>query len=156
MAEDSDTENPGEDGEEPRVQVSPPKKRRRFSLHEKLRIVRNIRYRIERFGASQRSACRELKINHKQVIEWKKQFNNLQNASNKRAKSLCKGRVSALAPYRSELLAFIFELRESGMAVNNTMVLLKAAQLSSDFRRKSRGAQDSIIRRFVKINGMVH
>ena len=61
-----------------------------------------------------------------------------------------------LQPYTDGLLSFIFELRETGMAVTNTIVLLKAAQISCDFHEKSRSAQYYIVRRFMKIHGVVY
>ena len=104
------------------------KKWRRFSLQEKLCLLRNVRRRIHN-GSSQAAACRALNV-QKQVIEWKKQFQNLKESSNKKAKSLCKGRSSILVPLTDPLLSFIFELRETGMAVSINMIVLKAAHLS--------------------------
>ena len=105
------------------------KKRCRFSLQEKLCILQNVRRRIHN-GSSQAAACRALNVHKKQVIEWKKQFQNLKESSNKKAKSLCKGRSSILVPLTDPLLSFIFELRETGMAVSINMIVLKAAHLS--------------------------
>ena len=70
--------------------------------------------------------------------------------------SLCKGRDSLLIPYTDTLLSFIFELRETGMPVSTTMVPMEAAQICCDFREKTREAQVSITKQFVKIHGMVH
>ena len=64
--------------------------------------------------------------------------------NNKMAMSLCKGRDSLLIPYTDTLLSFIFELRETGIPVSTTMVLLKAAQVCHDFCEKTREAQVSI------------
>ena len=51
------------------------KKQRRFSLQEKLCLLQNVRQRINN-GSSQAAACRALNVHEKQVIEWKKQFQN--------------------------------------------------------------------------------
>ena len=93
------------------------KKRRRFSLQEKLCLLWNVRRRIHN-GLSQAAACHSLNVHEKQVIEWKKQFQALKHSSNKKAKSLCKGRSSILVPLTDPLLSFIFELCETGMAVS--------------------------------------
>ena len=61
-----------------------------------------------------------------------------------------------LQPYTDGLLSFIFELCETGMAVTNTIVLLKAAQICRDFHEKSHSAQYYIVRRFIKIHGLVY
>ena len=55
----------------------------------------------------------------------------LQRARNSKAKSLYQGRVSILKAVEDELLRFVFELREQGMSVLITMVMLRCAhQLS--------------------------
>ena len=90
------------------------------------------------------------------MIEWKKQFQNLKESSNKKAKSLCKGRSSILIPLTDPLLSFIFELRETGMAVSINMIVLKAVHLSRPFHEKSSKAQYHIVNKFVKSHGMVH
>ena len=105
------------------------KKQHRFSLQEKLCLLQNVRRRINN-GSSQAAACHALNVHEKQVIEWKKQFQNLKETSNKKAKSLCKGRSSILVALTDPLLSFIFELRETGMAVSINMIVLKAAHLS--------------------------
>ena len=127
----------------------------RFSLQEKLCILRNVRRRTHN-GSSQATACRALNVHEKQVIEWTKQFQNLKESSNKKAKSLCKGRSSILVPLTDPLLSFIFELCETGMAVSINMIVLKAAHLSRPFHEKSSKAQYHIVNRFVKSHGMVH
>ena len=80
----------------------------------------------------------------------------MRDAANKKAKSLCKGRPSTLVPYTDPLLSYIFELRETGMAVSYTTVLLKAVSVCREFREKSRKAQYSMVKRFVKAHGLVH
>ena len=131
------------------------KKRHRFSLQKKLCILQNVRRRIHN-GSSQATACRSLNVHEKQVIEQKKQFQTLKDSSNKKANSLCKGRSSILIPLTDPLLSFIFELRETGMAVSINMIVLKAACLSRPFHEKSSQAQYHIVNRFVKSHGMVH
>ena len=42
------------------------------------------------------------------------------------------------------------------MPVSTTMVLMKAAQVCYDFREKTREAQVSITKQFVKVHRMVH
>jgi hypothetical protein len=65
------------------------------------------------------------------------------------------GRVSCLAAHQEELLRFIFELREQGMAVSVSMVMIKAAQLSPEFASKSKFARYCSARRFVRSQGLV-
>ena len=58
--------------------------------------------------------------------------------------------------FSDALLSFIFELRKQGMAVNASMILMKAAKISRQFHEKSWEAQISCVRHFVKVQGLVH
>ena len=107
-------------------------------------------------GASQRSVCNSININRKLINDWNKQFPQLIDAMSNKAKSLCKGMQSSLFPFSDSLLSFIFELREQGIAVNTSMILMKAAKISRQFHEKSREAQISYVWRFVKAQGLVH
>ena len=69
---------------------------------------------------------------------------------------MSKGKELLLVPYTDALLSLIFELRETGMPVSTTMVLMKAAQICCEFHEKTREAQVSITKWFVKVHGMVH
>ena len=57
---------------------------------------------------------------------------------------------------KEELMRFIFELREQGMAVTTTMVMFKACQIVDGFNVISREAQYNCTRRFVKSVGLVY
>ena len=76
---------------------------------------------------TQRAACHEINIDHKQICDWRKKSGLLKAAPNKKARCLHPCVPSMLQPYTDGLLSFIFELRETGMAVTNTIALLKAA-----------------------------
>ena len=54
------------------------------------------------------------------------------------------------------LLSFIFEMRETGMAVSVNSIVLKALQLSREFREKSMIARHSAIHQFINVHGFVH
>ena len=71
-------------------------------------------------------------------------------------KSLGDGVQSFLSPYTDRLLSFIFEMRETGMAVSVNSIVLKASQLSREFREKSMTARHSAIHRFINVHGFVH
>jgi len=137
-------------------QLSTTKKRRRFTLQEKMCLVRSIRRRIETGQVSLSSACNEANIHRKQYLTWTNEFNVMKEAKNLKAKSHCIGRLSILTSIQQELLRFIFELREQGMGVSTVMVMLKAASLSRVFREKSRNAQYHSARRFIMSHGLVH
>ena len=81
---------------------------------------------------------------------------NVQGLQQQNGDSLCKGRDSLLIPYTDTLLSFIFKLRETGMPVSTTMVLIKAAQACHDFHEKTREAQVSITKWFVKVHSALN
>ena len=131
------------------------KRRRRFTLQEKLMYLRVVRRKIEK-GISLREASKSINISHKQILDWKKQSEQMKGKSNQHAKSLGDGVQSFLSPYTDRLLSFIFEMRETGMAVSVNSIVLKASQLSREFREKSMVARHSAIRRFINVHGFVH
>ncbi|KAI2507566.1 hypothetical protein MHU86_6859 [Fragilaria crotonensis] len=108
----------------------PPQRQRHFKILEKLAsFVRNVRRKMGE-GLSQHAACEDLNI-HRGI--WVKQLGDFGQEQNNKSRSLCRGRISSLAPFQNELLCLIFELRKQGMAVSISIVKIKAAQLSTEF-----------------------
>ena len=116
----------------------------RYTIQEKLTILCQVHQQMNN-GASQHSICNSININRKLINDWNKQFPQLIDAMNNKAKSLCKGMKSCLFSFSDSLLSFIFELREQGMPVNMSMILMKAAKISRQFRKKSREAKISCV-----------
>ena len=127
----------------------------KYMIQEKLMILRQVRRQMNN-GASQHSECNSINMNRKLINDWNKQLPQLIDATNNKAKSLCKGMKSCLFSFSDSLLSFIFELREQGMAVNMSMILMKAAKISRQFHEKSWEAQISCVQRFMKAQGLVH
>jgi len=73
------------------------------------------------------AACRVAKLHHKQFITWKRDIVRMQEKRNKKAKSMCLGQSSVLHAFEDQLLCYIFELREQGMAVLSRLVIIKAS-----------------------------
>lgn len=128
--------------------------RRRFTIQQKLALLRVVKTKIDQ-GMSKRAACEDLNIHHTMYSVWVKQFQDFVQARNTKSKSLCPGRISALASIQNELRSYITEElgKQQGMAVSISMVMHKAAQLSTEFAAKSRIAQYSVVRRFMHSNG---
>ena len=59
----------------------------------------------------------------------------MKNKNNQQAKSLGDGGTSFLSLYTDNLLSFIFEMRETGMAVSVNSIIVKASQFSREFRK---------------------
>jgi transposase-like protein len=129
-------------------------RRRSFSNMEKLALVRNVKRRVSA-NQSIRSACEELKIIPKQYREWLKKVPDLARA-NSQARSLSRGPPSILTPFDDELLRFVFELREQGMAVSILTIVIKAAQLSREFREKNRETRMKIVGRWKARHSLVY
>ena len=131
------------------------KKRRRFTLQEKLMYLWVVWWKVDK-GISLREASKLINISHKQILDWKKQLEKMKGKSNQYAKSLGDGVQSFLSPYTDRLLSFIFKMRETGMAVSVNSIVLKASQLSREFREKSMTARHSAVCRFINVHGFVH
>ena len=131
------------------------KKRRRFTLQEKLMYLQVVQRKVEK-GISLQEASKLKNISHKQILNWKKQLEKMKGKSNQHAKSLGEGVQSFLSLYTDRLLSFIFEMRETGMAVSVNSIVLKASQLSREFREKSMTARHSAVRQFINVHGFVH
>ena len=80
----------------------------------------------------------------------------MESKNNQHAKSLGDGVTSFLSLYTDNLLSFIFEMRETGMAVSVNSIVLKASQLSRKFREKTITARHSAMHRFINVHGFVH
>ena len=131
------------------------KKRRRFTQQERLMYLQVVWRKVDK-GISLREASKLINISHKQILDWKKQSEKMKGKSNQHAKSLGDGVQSFLSPYTDRLLSFIFEMRETGMAVSVNSIVLKVSQLSREFREKSMTARHSAVRRFINVHGFVH
>ena len=131
------------------------KKRRRFTLQEKLMYLWVIRQKVDK-GLSLQEASKLINISHKKILDWKKQAGKMKSKNNQHAKSLGDGVTSFLSLYTDNLLSFIFEMRETGMAVSVNSIILKVLQLSREFREKTITARHSAMHRFINVHGFVH
>ena len=131
------------------------KKRRRFTLQEKLMYLWVILWKVDK-GLSLWEASKLINISHKQILNWKKQVGKMRSKNNQHAKSLGDGATSFLSPYTDNLLSFIFKMRETGMAVSVNSIVLKVSQLSREFREKTNTARHSAMRRFINVHGFMH
>ena len=129
------------------------KKRRQLTLQEKLMYLWVICQKVDK-GFSLREASKLRNISHKQILNWKKQAATMKNKNNQQAKSLGDGVTSFLSLYTDNLLSFIFEMRETGMSVSVNSIILKASQLSREFREKTYTARHSAVHRFINVHGI--
>ncbi len=97
-------------------------------------------------GESIRGAWRELKIIPKQYQEWSTKVRTIIEHGNLKAKSTATGPTTILKPIESDLLKFIFELREQGFAVSISSIVIKASGLLPEFQQKSSEARYQSVR----------
>ena len=107
-------------------------------------------------GFSLWEASNLINISHKQILKQKKQAATMKNKNNQQAKSLGDGVTSFLSPYTDNLLSFIFEMRETGMAVSVNSVIVKVSHLSREFREKTYTARHSAVHQFINVHGFMH
>ena len=160
--DDNDNEEQAENEEDFRAQQQEEegcsggtKKRRRFTLQDKLMYLRVVRRKVNK-GLSLWEVLKSINISHMQILDWKKQAEKMKSKNNQHDKSLGDGVASFLSPYTDSLLAFIFKMRETGMAVSVNSIVLKALQLSREFREKTITARHSAVCRFINVHGFVH
>ena len=120
------------------------KKRRRFTLQEKLMYLWVVWRKVDKV-LSLREASKSIIISHEQILDWKNQAEKMKSKNNQHAKSLGDGVTSFLSPYTDSFLSFIFEMRETGMEVSVNSIVLKASQLSREFREKTITARHSAV-----------
>ena len=111
------------------------KKRRRFTLQQKLMYLQVIQWKVDK-GLSLWEASKSINISHKQILDWKKQVGKMKSKNNQHAKSLGDGVTSFLSLYTDNLLSLIFEMRETGMAVSVNSIVLRVVR-KAGFRRET-------------------
>ena len=131
------------------------KKRIQFTLQEKLMYLWVAHWKVDK-GLSLQEASKLINISYKQILDWKEQVGKMKNKNYQHAKSLGGVVTSFLSPYTDNLLSFIFEMRETGMAVSVNSIVLKVLQLSREFREKTYTARHSAMHRFINVHGFMH
>ena len=130
-----------------------------YTIAQKLAMLDIMDQRLEN-GEARRSIARDLKVQSSQLRKWKAKRQEMKQKlkRNTRATTLHSGRPSCLQllALEDDLLKFIWDQRERGMAVSLRMVNLRTRQLCGDFRRKTERSQDQILRRFIAANGITH
>ena len=111
----------------------------------------------EHEGLSLRRAALRLGVEKSTLSDWKKLLSDgTPLLSGMRKKSSHDGPLGQFAHIENELLLFIFELREQGMAVSSLMIVIKASILCAQFAAKSRVAKYAAVWRFVKAHSLVY
>ena len=113
--------------------------RKRYCVKDKLNALKKNKHMMDSDKVSFRAAAAKLSLNAGMVMCWKRDEDRLIQASSKKVKSMHAGTKSQLEvdDVEKELLAWIFEQRQQGLAVSNVSVVIKAASLSRKFKQKS-------------------
>ena len=130
--------------------------RLRYTARRKLGLISAVRAVMDNEGLSLNKAAASEGVSSSLISRWIKQSDILNEALLANKKAGHPGPAGHLSPIEDQLLRFIFELREMGMAVTHLMIVLKASTLSSDFADKSVKARFSAVRRFTKHHSLVY
>jgi hypothetical protein len=125
-------------------------KRERFTNEERMNFVREVESLVTH-ECSPRDACD--KLGKPDFVfayyRWRSLFHRIRKKTRFNAKSIATGRPSVLKPYEGVLLRFITKSKKNEKLVTSNLVLRKAHSISSEFRGKTRRAQQLIIQRFL-------
>jgi hypothetical protein len=100
-------------------------------------------------------ACKRVGITLKMHNDWVEKSEAMAKR-NPYGCSLHIGTDSCLKPVEEQLLKYIFELRETGVAVTVSMVTIYASTLCRTLRDKKREARMQSVRRWIKAQGYTH
>jgi hypothetical protein len=128
----------------------------RYTARRKLGLISAVRAVMENEGMSMNKAAASVSVSPSLISRWIKQSAILHEALLVNKKSVHPGPVGHLSSIEDQVLRFIFELREMGMAVNHLMIVLKASTLSSDFAEKLFTARFAAVKRFTKHHSLVY
>ena len=133
-------------------------RRKRYSVREKLAILKKVERMVEDDKVSLRTAAGLFYLSPSQITRWRKMERQLTEYTSKKAKAMNAGPKSKFGEegFENELLKWIFEEREKGVAVTNLSMLIVACPLSRNFKAKMFLAQYSAIERFVKKYSLVY
>ncbi len=132
------------------------KRRKRWTIREKLSMLRKVEDLQANHGYSARAAAQHLNIDQSQIGRWKRDIAKFESSERKQIKSFAPGRESSIANIEADLLRWVFEQRERGICVSTTSVMFKARNLSRTFQLKTTVAQYKVCQRWVKRVGLVH
>jgi transposase-like protein len=125
-----------------------------YTIKYKIDVIAVATERIAT-GESIRSVADFFELQPSQLRRWLKNENVYNDVNSTAAKSTCGGRPSSLEAIEEQLLIWIFELREQGLAISYRMVQIKSASLLASFRRKSDWSQYQCVRRWLKSHRFV-
>ena len=139
--------------------------RKSYEMKEKRNVVQQIDALVAT-GIRGRKACLHVGIPLLYYSRWKKLITKVDalNSSTEfvsfstkgTSRKVHPGRVSVLLQVKQQLQDFVFKLRGQGVQVTNRMVLREARSLLSDFKNKSRRAQEFAVCRFTRSIGLTY
>ena len=113
---------------------------RTFSLKQKLEVIEDIKFSLDLGESLANQVCWH-GINKKTMECWLQNKMRYQNAKKKyssKARQVHPGKESLLAPISDELVRFIYECQEQGIAVTIPMVCRQGHKLYIPSCRKSK------------------
>jgi hypothetical protein len=133
-------------------------KRKRYTAREKIAIISKIRRIKQQTNVSYRQAAATIGFCHTLVFCWHAIYERNNNIDIKKLPrySAYHGPCGQLESVKEELLAWIFERRETVLVVSTLSVIIKACCLLPLMEQKSALVRYMLTRRFLKNHSIVY
>jgi hypothetical protein len=128
--------------------------RRFWTCGEKKKILEDFDIRIGN-GESIRSISSSHGIQPTQYRIWRSKREAISSARKANHRAVTCGRGSRIRHLEKELVHWVLELREQGIAINYKYVVERVAQLDGNFAQLNFRQQYETVRRFCRSNGIV-
>jgi hypothetical protein len=119
----------------------------RYTVVDKLAIVEEWLAKKE-LKVPLKTVARHYDLQPSQLKRWVAKVDELRAAAKESPTqvTLGRGRPSMLEPFKEELLQWLFEFRQDGMAVSVRMFRLKVSEVIDGFRRRPMQTQYSVLK----------
>ena len=133
-------------------------KHRTFSLKEKLFYIRKFK-KAQKRGETIIGLSRKFGIDRSTIRKWLKTEQVISNARgdwHPEARQMHSGKESFLKPVQAQILCFVFECHEQGIAVSIRLIVEHVKEILLAFKNKLLKAQEEVDCRFIQANKFVH
>jgi hypothetical protein len=147
---------PGEEEEEEQA-LMPRIPRRFITIKKKIEIAEHAVQALQDQSMSLKGLAREHSMQPGQLRRWISSLPSMKRLAEEKKQgkwTMHSGRQSNFSR-GNELCEWVLSLRNDGMPVSMNLVILRAAQMDTDFRRKKQQTKYSIVRRLLRSRNIV-
>jgi hypothetical protein len=142
--------------EDPEGEGPPSQVRKAYAIRHKREVVQAVDRMVLAKTHSTSSACNLYAIQPSQYRRWKVQEPAMRKAINQKATTLHAGRTSCVRHLEDDILEWFDNMRARGLTMNIGMIVMKAAELDSSFRRQTKWSKFQAVRRLNSKFGLVY